>query len=327
MDQQGKALRLGAWAILFAVMVKLSALGVFQPLADIVRNPNIQSFLIYIETGRKVRFSPSLDAFSGESPAPQQEMIALPHFSAADTEISLYDAGNLNPDVEALLEKPLSWNLRGPEPTVLILHTHATESYTKKGEAYVETSAFRTLDEDYNMLSIGAHVAQLLSREGISVIHDRELHDYPSYDGSYNHARKSMAYYLEKYPSIQLVMDLHRDASGDIDNQLRTLATVEGQDCAQLMLVMGSNGSGLSHPNWQENLALGLKLQTVLEQLAPGITRPLVLRTQRFNQDLSPGALLVEVGSAGNSHDEALRAAEVLAQAVAALSRGTAEST
>ena len=323
MDQQGKALRLGAWAILFAVMVKLSTLGVFQPLADIVRNPNIQSFLIYIETGRKVRFSPSSEDFFGESPGPQQEMVALPVFSAADTEISLYDAGGLAPDAEALLESPLSWNLRDAAPAVLILHTHATESYTKNGEPYVESSAYRTLDEDYNMLSIGGVVAEILSQNGISVIHDRELHDYPSYDGSYNHARKSIAYYLEKYPSIQLVLDLHRDASGDLGNQLRTLANVDGKDSAQLMLVIGSNGSGLSHPDWQENLALGLKLHTVLEDMAPGITRPVMLRTQRFNQDLSPGALLVEVGSAGNSHGEAMLAAEVLAHAVLVLAQGT----
>ena len=187
----------------------------------------------------------------------------------------------------------------------------------------MESSAFRTRDEGYNMLSIGARVAEILSDNGISVIHDRELHDYPSYDGSYNHARKSIAFYLENYPTLQLVLDLHRDASGDLHNQLRTLASVDGRDSAQLMLVLGTDSAGLSHPDWQENLALGLKLQTVLEDLAPGITRPVMLRTQRFNQDLATGALLVEVGSAGNSHAEALLAAEMLAQAVIVLARGT----
>ena len=324
MDHQGRALRLGAWAILFAVMVKLSSPGLFQPLGAVLQNPNIQSFLIYIETGRKVRFSPSSEDFSRESPEPQQEMSALPFFSAMDAKLSLNDAAGLDPDLETLLEQPLVWNLRGSEPTVLILHTHATESYTKQGESYVESSAFRTLDENYNMLSVGTRVADILSGHGITVIHDRELHDYPSYDGSYNNARESIRYYLEKYPTIELVLDLHRDASGDLNDQLRTLAEVNGQDSAQLMLVLGSSKSGLAHPDWQENLALGLKLNTVLEQLAPGITRPLILRSQRFNQDLSTGALLVEVGSAGNSHEEALRAAEVLAQAVILLSGGTA---
>lgn len=326
MDQLGRSLRIGAWAILLAAMARLASAGFFQPLLDALNNPNIQSFLIYIETGRNVRFSPSLEENfpdDGESPPPETQAPALPVFSYEEGELALSYSCSLRPELDRLLEQPLNWDLTGQSPTVLILHTHATESYTKKGEPYQESSAFRTMDEDYNMLSIGSRVAQVLSENGISVIHDRELHDYPSYDGSYNDARASIAYYLEKYPTIQLVLDLHRDASGDIGNQLRTLAMVDGQDSAQLMLVMGTNAAGLHHPNWEENLALGLKLQTVLEQLAPGITRPINLRSQRFNQDLSTGAVLVEVGSAGNSHAEALLAAEVLADAVVVLAKGT----
>ena len=324
MDQHRNALRLGAWVILFAVMVRLISVDFFHPLQELLRDPGVQSFLIYIETGRKVRFSPSSEAFYRESPAPQMPAEPeLPTFSAETGNLEIYYACSLRPELEPLLEKPLQWNLMGTEPAVLIVHTHATESYTKTGEDYAESSAFRTLDENYNMLSIGDRVAEVLSAGGISVIHDRELHDYPSYDGSYNNARKSIRYYLEKYPSLQLVLDLHRDASGDLNNQLRTLASVDGRDSAQLMLVTGSDASGLSHPHWQENMALGLKLQTVLEQLAPGITRPMVLRGQRFNQDLSTGALLVEVGAAGNTHREALIAAEKLAEAIQVLARGT----
>lgn len=322
MDQQGKALRLGAWVILLAAMLRLASTGFFQPLTALLQNPNIQSFLIYIETGRKVRFSPSSEEFSPESPEPQIQTKPLPMLSGEA--VNVYYACSLRPDVQALLEQPLTWNLQGAEPKVLILHTHATESYTKNGEAYTESAAYRTLDENYNMLSVGEAVAQILSGHGISVIHDRELHDYPAYDGSYNHARESIRYYLDKYPTIQLVLDLHRDASGDLNNQQRSVVEVDGQDCAQLMLVMGSDGAGLSHPHWQENLALGLKLQAVLERQVPGITRPLTLRGQRFNQDLSPGAVLVEVGTAGNSHGEALLAARMLAEAVIALAGGTA---
>ena len=321
MDHQGKALRFGAWVILLAVVLRLASTGFFQPLASLFQNPNIQSFLIYIETGRKVRFSPSSEDFDRESPVPQERVEPLPSMSGA--EVDVYYACSLRPDIPSLLAQPLKWDLRGTEPTVLILHTHATESYTKHGEPYTESAAFRTLDEQYNMLSIGGAVAEILSSHGIGVIHDRELHDYPSYDGSYNHARESIRYYLEKYPSIQLVLDLHRDASGDLNNQRRSVVKVDGQDCAQLMLVMGSDGAGLSHPNWEENLALGLKLQAVLEHQVPGITRPLTLRGQRFNQDLSPGAVLVEVGTAGNSHAEALLAAKMLAEAVAVLAHGT----
>ena len=300
-----------------------------DPLGELVKNSDVQAFLIYLETGRKVRFSPSLEEKSnyvGESPPPLTllpESLRRPVFDSCEAEgITLTNMSGKTPDPETLLGWPLDWNLCSDQPTVLILHTHATESYTKSGESYRETAAYRTLSEEHNMLSIGDRVAEMLSERGIFVIHDRELHDYPSYNGSYNHARKSSEYYLSRYPSIQLVLDLHRDAAGEGDAQLRTLAQVAGESAAQLMLVVGTDGAGLHHPNWQENMALALKIQLQLERIAPGITRPINLRSQRFNQDLSPGALIVEVGAAGNTRAEALRAAEVLAEAVVALAKG-----
>lgn len=231
--------------------------------------------------------------------------------------MEVFYASAVSPDLSSLLARPLQWDLRSDAPSVLILHTHSTESYTHNGEPYAEVSSWRTLDENYNMLSIGRRVGQLLSEAGIGVVQDRSLHDYPSYNGSYVHARNAIEDYLEAYPSIRLVLDLHRDASGGRD-QLRTLAQVDGSPSAQLMLVLGTN-----HENYEENLSLALKLHTQLERQSPGITRPLQLRSQRFNQDLSPGALLVEVGAAGNSHAEAMTAAEQLAQAIIALARGT----
>ena len=123
---------------------------------------------------------------------------------------------------------------------------------------------------------------------------------------------------LKENPQIQLILDLHRDAAGDEKNQMRTLAEVNGQPSAQLMLVVGTN-----HGAYEENLSLALKLHAQLETQAEGIMRPLQLRAQRFNQDLSPGALLIEVGAAGNSHPEARLAAEELAKAIVALARGT----
>ena len=333
MDQHNRVLRFGAAVIACAAVARLAAGGAFQPFLDWFSQPNIQAFLIYLETGRNVRFSPSLEVFSdsvGESPAPviPQESVPeeLPVFSPGDTElVDILYACSLRPDLETLLAKPLSWNLADGEPRVLILHTHATESYTRQGEDYEESSAFRTLDEDYNMISIGDRVTELLRSAGINVIHDRSLHDYPSYNGSYTHARKSTVELLAENPSICLILDLHRDASGDLDNQFRPVVNVEGAETAQIMLVMGTNAAGLTHPDWEENVSLGLKLQAQLERQAPGITRPISLRSQRFNQDLSPGALLIEMGAAGNSHTEALRAAEQLAKAIIALRRGTAE--
>lgn len=331
MDHQRNALRFGAAAIALALFLRLGADRLYQQVTNWLSDPTIQSFLIYLETGRNVRFSPSLENLTdpvGESPAPglflNHKDIPIPRFTAEDaSEIELYYGCGLRPDIAPLLTQPLDWDLSGDEPTVLILHTHTTESYTKAGETYVESSAYRTLDGQYNMTAIGDRVVQELSKLGITAIHDTVLHDYPSYNGSYSHARKSIQSYLEQYPSIRLVLDLHRDASGDLSKQFRPVATVNGEDIAQLMVVMGTNASGLNHPNWEENLALGLKLHAQLERLAPGITRPLCLRSSRFNQDLLPGALLIEVGAAGNTQAEALRAAEILAQTIASLAKGT----
>ena len=330
MDNHRKVLRMGAAAILCALAIRLIPPTLPQALLSWITRPDITAFLIYLETGRDVRFSPSSQVFSpefaGESAAPLilEPTWEKPVFSREEaSELGIYYACSLRPDAAALLEAPLTWDLTAPEPTVLILHTHTTESYTKNGEGYEETSAYRTLDENYNMLSIGDAVGRILAENGITVVHDRQFHDYPSYNGSYNDARKSIREYLEAYPGIRLILDLHRDAADTADGQLRTLASVEGTDTAQLMLVMGTDAAGLEHSNWEENLSLALKLHTLLQSRYPGLMRPLILRSQRFNQDLSPGALLVEVGAAGNTHAEALEAAKLLAQGIVQLAKGT----
>ena len=318
-----KALRVGGTALLCAAILRLFASGLPEKWISRLTEPEVVAFAIYMETGRNVRFSPSEETFSVdfvESPPPATQgstQQPLPSFSEPE-KVSMYDACSARADIGTLLEKQLQWDLTGGDPTVLILHTHSTESYTKSGEDYEETSAYRTLDENYNMLSIGRRVAQLLAEQGITAMQDTSFHDYPSYNGSYVDARKSIRRYLEEYPTIALVLDLHRDASGEGTRQMRTKAEVNGVPSAQLMLVMGVNPR-----NFEKNLAFSLKLHVQLENLYPGITRPLQFRAARYNQDLAPAAVLVEVGAAGNTHQEALTAAEALAQAILTLADGT----
>lgn len=325
MKQYTHARRVGLTAIAAALLLRLWSMGLPERLLTWLKSTDGAAFLIYAETGRNVRFSPSLEAFSPdfvESPpasAPVETVPSVPNFSEAEVPEITY-AANKNPDLAKLLTAPLEWDLYGETPTVLILHTHSTESYTKQGEDYAETSPWRTLSEEYNMLSIGAEVAAILTEAGIPTLQDRQFHDYPSYNGSYVDARKGIQAVLEEYPTIQLVLDLHRDASGGEGGQLRTLAQVEGEDSAQLMVVLGTN-----YKHYEENLSLGLKLHAQLQRQNPGIMRPLQLRSQRFNQDLCPGALLIEVGAAGNSHKEAMIAARQLAKAIIALASGSEE--
>lgn len=314
--ERQRVVRVGLLAVLMALLFRLAFLELPQRMLE-SQTENTE------KTGRTVRFSPFAERFFPnfvETPvpsAPQATEPPIPSFFDGET-AQLFNAAKVYPDTAALLKQPLTWDLKSGEPAVLILHTHATESYTKNGEAYIESASWRTLDEGYNMLSIGDRVAALLEEAGICVIHDRTLHDRPSYDGAYTAARRTLQKQLEENPTIALVLDIHRDAAERSYGQLRTKAMVEGVRCAQLMMVVGTN-----HDHYEENLSIALKLHAQLERQAAGITRPLQLRTARYNQDLSAGAVIVEVGAAGNTHPEALRAADQLAQAVIALARGT----
>lgn len=338
MDQQRQILRLGTVVIVLAISLRLLGGGILSSFVD---NPRFLSFLIYLQTGRTVRFSPDApnppELFIPETTVPQTSAPILPEptenttpqweiptFVPGDLDyIKVKDHCDLRPDLQDLLLSQLRWTLTGEDPTVLIVHTHATECYTPaKGEDYAQYGAFRTLDENYNMVSIGAEVARILTAGGVSVIHDTTYHDYPSYNNSYSNSRKAIKTYLKEYPSIRIVLDIHRDASGDLNNQMVTVGSVGGQRSAQLMLVVGTHISGGSKHPWQENLALALKTSVLLEQTDPGLTRYVSLRSERFNMDLSPGSMLVEVGAAGNTHAEAILAAGALARTILALSQG-----
>ena len=329
MENRHPALQIGAAVVALALLVRL--FGVLG------QDPQALSALVYLQTGRVVRLSaPVPTRPQAEATESTQAEASIPEASATEPEAAPLSIGSLSlsdievnydvevaVDLQALLEMPLSWDLTDGEPAVLILHTHAAESYTRQAwEEYEESSAYRTLDENYNMVSIGDEVARILEEGGICVIHDRQYHDYPSYSGSYSAARETIAQYLQDYPSIRVVLDLHRDAMDLEDgSQLVTAAVVDGQNAAQIMLVAGTD-TNLNFPNWQENLALALKLTAVLEQADPGICRPLNLRAQRFNQDMTSGSLLVEIGASGNTHEEALVAARALAEGILALAHG-----
>lgn len=334
MDHQRRSLRIGAAVIGGAVALRLLAGGWLAPLVEALTRPETVAVLMYLETGRVVRPYSAL-TYPAESPVPEMTQPGPqppPVFSPEEGEVlELDNETGYDPDLSRLLTAPLEWELDDGSPRVLILHTHGSESYTPSpGEDYEESGDYRTLDEDYNMICVGERVAQRLEAAGIRVIHDRSLHDYPSYNGSYTNARESMEAILAREPGIRLILDLHRDAAATDYGQLDTTAWIGGEEAAQLMIVVGTDDGGLYHPNWEENLALALKLQAQLERRHPGLCRPLNLCAQRFNGDESPGALLIEVGAAGDTRREALLAAEALADGIIALAHGanlTADST
>lgn len=308
-----KAIQVGAAVLALALLLRLGS-------AWENGRKELGRTLMFFSSGRLVTETIPVEETEPLSTEPVEEA-AAPVFGSHEESFVQVNAP-WTVDTLALLRQPLTWQLKGEAPTVLIVHTHGTESYEADG-TYQETSPYRTMDTDHNMVSIGQRVAEILEAGGIRVIHDRSLHDYPAYNDAYANARQSISQILAENPSICLVLDLHRDAAEDENgNQKRSAVTLEGESCARLMMVMGSDKGNLSFPHWEQNLALAVKLQACLEQKYEGLCKPIQLVTSRYNQDLSTGALLIEVGTAGNTHREALAAAEHLAEGILALAGG-----
>ena len=215
------------------------------------------------------------------------------------------------------LGEPFAAALTAEEPQILILHTHGSEAYTPAPGTEVAWSGdYRTTDTRYNVVKVGDEMAAVFGEAGISVLHDRTLYDYPSYSGAYDRALAAIQSYLAQYPSIRFILDVHRDAIEDGQgNQYKVVSPIQGVGTsAQMTLVVGSDGSGLTHPDWMENLRLAVAIQQDVLTEYPTLMRPLLLRNSRYNQHATTGSLLVEVGAAGNAPEEAALAGRLLAQ-------------
>lgn len=224
-----------------------------------------------------------------------------------------------NVDIAALLNKNLDLSLSS-QPSVLIVHTHTTESYTPSEQYnYTSTDTDRTQDENYNMVSVGNIIYEELKSRGINVIHDKTINDYPSYSKSYSKSLKLVESYMEKYPSIKIVIDVHRDAIISSNGSKLRPVTSFDSSASQVMLVIGTDASGLNHPTWETNLSFALKLQYKMNELYPSLARPINLRKQRFNQHSAPYCFILEVGSNGNTLEEAKKGAEYFSRALISL--------
>ncbi len=351
MNKRRESLRVLALGALVLFLLRLIACFALGDKVSLFAQPELAAFLIKNETGRLPQntrpavteptapsttpttqptepSTGSTEPSAGpEIPAWQPELPAeRPVFTAEDmAHLQVTDHTARRPDIETLLTQPLRWDLTGDQPTVLIIHTHGTEAYTPTEEApYKENGGkYRTNDETQNMISIGDELARLLEEAGIDVIHDRTPYDKNDYEDAYANSRVAVQGWLQKYPSICMVLDLHRDAAQYADGtQWASSCTINGQRAAQLMVVVGAGNNSLPHPHWEENMAIGEKLTVMFDRISDGVARELDLRAKRFNQDLSAGSLIVEVGAAGNTHEEAIRAMPVLAQAIISLSKG-----
>lgn len=221
-------------------------------------------------------------------------------------------------DINEMLSSKLKLDMKGAGPKVLILHTHATEAYSAEGATeYLSDRSDRSLSEEENVIRIGNVIEEELKKAGIEALHDKTLHDYPNFNGSYANSLKTIEKYKAQYPSIQAVFDVHRDAFvADDGSKAKFVTDAGGAKAAQLMLVVGTDAGGLEHNNWRENMKLALQLQQFISEKYPTLMRGVNLRRERFNGHTTLGSLIIEVGASGNSMSEAENGARCAAQRI-----------
>ena len=214
----------------------------------------------------------------------------------------------IDPAVIAARKK--AFTLTPDKPQILIIHTHGSESYnTHGGGWYLPSDSSRSLDNTQNMVAVGAVLAKTLTEAGYNVLHSTTLYDQPTYSTSYSSALKGINAYLKKYPSIQMVIDVHRDAMSATDGtKYKLISRQNGEDCAQMMLVMGTGESGLSFPNWKDNLSFAIRLQQAILEKYPTLMRPISITRHRYNEHATPASMILEVGTDGNLLSEACTA-------------------
>lgn len=206
-------------------------------------------------------------------------------------------------------------NLNINPKNVLIFHTHTCESYTQSEQYYYEpTGTYRTTDLNYSVARVGDELDKYLANFGFNVNHNKTYHDYPAYTGSYSRSLATVKDVLNNFKS-DIIIDLHRDAIGSNESYAPTVKI--GDDyCAQLMFVMGTNGGGLSHSNWDNNLKFAVKVQQTANEKYPGLFKPIILRNSRYNQHLGKAACIIEVGATGNTLEQAINSMKYLADVI-----------
>lgn len=196
---------------------------------------------------------------------------------------------------------------------ILIFHTHTCESYTPtEANSYQESGNYRTTDLKYSVARVGDELQKYLTSYGYNVIHDKTYHDYPSYSGSYGRSLKTVSNLISQNKDTDLIIDLHRDAIGD--DTYAPKVKIGDEYAAQIMFVIGTNGNGLTHDNWKQNLEFAMKVQQKANEMYPGLFKPILLRNARYNQHLGKAANIIEIGATGNTLEECEVSAKYLAK-------------
>ncbi len=199
---------------------------------------------------------------------------------------------------------------------VLIFHTHSCESYTSSEKyPYTPTGTFRTTDLNFTVTRVGTELENQLKQYNYNVIHNTDYHDYPAYNGSYTRSLATVENILQTTPA-DIIIDVHRDAVGSKSDYAPTVRIGDTDEAAQIMFVIGTNGGGLWHPNWNQNLKFAIKIQEKAEELYPGLFKPIILRNSDYNQFVSKAASIIEVGATGNTLEQCLVSMKYLSKVI-----------
>lgn len=224
-------------------------------------------------------------------------------------------------DIEKYLNRPLDCQIeKTKDVQVLIVHTHTCESYLTYDEGYYHESFYpRSENPQRNMLRVGRAIVEGLEAQGIGAVQATEIHDSPAYDGAYYRSYDTIMKYIEKYPDIKVVLDVHRDSiSYTNSGKVKPTFTYNGQKGAQIMIMAGYDPDGsYDFPFWEENLTFALKLQDACENMYPGMTRPLYFGNFAYNMSVNTGSLLIEMGTDVNTLQEAVYTGKLLANVLA----------
>ena len=225
-------------------------------------------------------------------------------------------------DIEGLLNQKASLEIADmSKPTILIYHSHTTECFTLLDVGYyTESTDLKTKDSERNMVRVGDEICRVLESKGFNVIHDTEIHDL-SYNEAYSSSRKSVNEYLEKYPSIEITIDVHRDSITYSDGtKVKPTTVVNGKKAAKMMIISGCEyGSISNYPNWESNLRFSTAVVNKANEMYEGLMRPILFSERKYNLDLTKNSFLLEIGTEANTLDEACYSGRLFANALAEL--------
>lgn len=205
-------------------------------------------------------------------------------------------------------EKNKAAEVDNSKPQVIIYHTHSSESYQPYSE-----SNFHREEETGTVREVGNVMAAELNKMGIAVVHDRTVHDRPSYNQSYDRSLSTVTALLRQYPTAEIVIDLHRDAAAYTGNKGETIV-INGETVAKYKLVIGQGND-----NYRQLLSFAGAVNAAAEGLYPGFGGRILEKEYRYNEYIADQYLLLEVGNNQNDIEHAKNTGKYFAHVLASV--------